>query len=55
MKTCLHCGCLQGRHEHYRVGTDCGRCGRLICPRFKARRWWHRNPPPTVPTKLRVI
>lgn len=31
---CLFCGCPEEAHEHYRAGTDCGRCGRDKCPNF---------------------
>ena len=42
-KLCRTCGCPQQRHEHYRNGTDCGSCGRAVCPRFRSKRWWQRS------------
>jgi hypothetical protein len=26
------------RHEHIRAGSDCGTCGRWVCPRFRSAR-----------------
>jgi hypothetical protein len=42
---CL-CGHPRWTHEHYRRGTDCGTCGRRVCPWFQAPRplgWWART------------
>jgi hypothetical protein len=25
-------------HRHYRRGTDCGTCGKSVCPRFRGER-----------------
>jgi hypothetical protein len=36
--TC-RCGHDRGAHEHYRGGSDCGTCGPLDCPRYRAS-WW---------------
>jgi len=30
------CGCARECHEHYRPGSDCGRCGGAACPAFRA-------------------
>lgn len=35
MTRCV-CGHPGDVHEHYRPGTDCGACGRGMCPRFIA-------------------
>lgn len=32
-KTC-HCGHGPETHEHWRRGSDCGQCGRMICRSF---------------------
>lgn len=32
------CGCPADTHEHYRRGTDCGHCGRLVCPTYRPRK-----------------
>lgn len=29
------CGHPESAHEHYRAGTDCGICGKAVCPRFR--------------------
>jgi hypothetical protein len=29
------CGCTRDAHDHYRAGTDCGRCGAMICPSWR--------------------
>lgn len=29
------CGCDHDRHQHWRAGTDCGHCGRVVCPRYR--------------------
>ena len=29
------CDHTRAAHEHYRAGTDCGACGRRICPAFR--------------------
>jgi hypothetical protein len=29
------CGHEREYHRHYRNGTDCGTCGRAVCPRFR--------------------
>lgn len=34
---CL-CGHNPDMHEHYRAGSDCGKCGKVNCPRFRAAR-----------------
>ena len=34
---CGRCGCSRDLHEHYRPGTDCGRCSAATCPRFVGR------------------
>lgn len=31
------CGCPALVHEHYRAGSDCGRCGPSLCPRYRFR------------------
>jgi hypothetical protein len=31
---CARCHCERAVHEHFRRGTDCGRCGRIVCPRY---------------------
>lgn len=30
------CGCDPETHAHWRTGTDCGRCSRLVCPHYRA-------------------
>ena len=30
------CGHPASTHQHYRNGTDCGDCGRWVCPRYVA-------------------
>lgn len=30
---CL-CGHIRQAHDHHRPGTDCGACGKTICPEF---------------------
>lgn len=35
------CGCAAEMHEHLRAGRDCGRCGRVVCPRYRPRRLEH--------------
>lgn len=32
---CGRCGCDRDAHEHNRVGSDCGWCGPLDCPRYR--------------------
>ena len=32
------CGHSKDVHEHYRAGSDCGVCGRDVCPRFRLRK-----------------
>jgi len=32
------CTCPRSAHDHYRPGTDCGRCGRAVCPGFRRQR-----------------
>ena len=39
--TCA-CSCPKRVHEHWRDGTDCGSCGRNVCPRY--RRTWRGYP-----------
>ena len=29
------CDHVRDAHEHYRPGTDCGVCGRPVCPEFR--------------------
>lgn len=33
---CYRCGCEKSIHTHYRVGEDCGHCGRVKCWAYKA-------------------
>lgn len=36
------CGCLhlRVRHQHDRPGSDCGTCGKAVCPRYsEVSRW----------------
>jgi len=40
------CGCIAELHDHYRPGTDCGRCGNAVCEVYRpvdAPAW--REPP----------
>lgn len=39
--TCA-CGHPKNFHEHYRYGTDCGYCGRIVCPRYRGPSLWRR-------------
>ena len=34
-RQCGRCCCPADHHEHYRPGTDCGRCGARRCPRYR--------------------
>lgn len=34
LSLCRRCGCPATVHEHYRVGEDCGRCGKHVCRAF---------------------
>jgi hypothetical protein len=36
------CGHVVEVHVHYRIGEDCGTCGRKVCPFWSPPRWWHR-------------
>lgn len=29
------CGCSRELHDHYRPGSDCGRCGASTCPGWR--------------------
>lgn len=31
------CGCAKAGHKHWRRGTDCGRCGDVVCPSYRPR------------------
>lgn len=32
---CARCGCPHAMHEHWRPGSDCGRCGRDRCRTYR--------------------
>lgn len=40
------CGHVAEIHRHYRPGTDCGSCGRLVCSRYRR--------PSHLPARLRT-
>lgn len=29
------CGCKRDPHDHYRAGSDCARCGPVLCPGWR--------------------
>ena len=31
---CVRCGCAAQVHDHYRLGSDCGACGPVVCRRY---------------------
>lgn len=31
------CGHMLDTHQHFRPGTDCGECGKVVCPAFTLR------------------
>ena len=37
---CLRCGCDADAHQHLRDGTDCGTCGRAVCPSWLGPSPW---------------
>lgn len=43
------CGHPREMHEHYRAGSDCGRCGFDGCARFHRMSWWSRRTSVPVP------
>ena len=58
------CGHDEQTHEHYRVGNDCGICGRSGCNRYLHRvewirlhRWFRTEPDASVPQRpdLRLV
>lgn len=32
------CTCPRAAHEHFRAGSDCGRCGKAACPAYRPAR-----------------
>ena len=34
---CGRGGCPEGTHGHYRPGSDCGRCGAVVCRAYVGR------------------
>jgi hypothetical protein len=32
---CRRCGHNEDKHTHYRAGSDCGTCGREVCPAYR--------------------
>ena len=32
------CGCPYTVHRHFRPGTNCGKCGEKVCPRYRRKR-----------------